>query len=196
MPAIFGFSGEFILPLVVFAFWVIMQIFGKGERSSLPGPAPNRAPRRAPAPGPRPAPAPLQRPVAAEAPRKRPASDFDPPAWARRPSMRDEVIVLESTDRTVVVPPRGARPAPVTRRGGGAKPAAPRPVERAAPFSVFESVKTETSGDPPAVREERSRGPLISVPLLRSPEGLRQAMIINEIFQPPLSLRGPRSPRR
>jgi hypothetical protein len=171
---------KLIIPALFLLAWALNQVLNKEAPAPPAGPLPRRPPGGLP-----PAPMPGQRP----APREVIWQETAPPPPRREPMAGpDEIIILGSETRP-------ARPAPVVpvrrRRPRSAPPAPPKP----------EPPKPTLATDRPAAPIIPPPSPATVDPALAairqaltSPARLRQAFLLREILDRPLTLRRPRLP--
>jgi hypothetical protein len=184
---------KLLFPAFFLVLWALNQLLNK-EGTPQPQPRPGGL-------GPRPggalppAPRPAERPRTAAAGPARPA-----PARVGPPGRDDDIVILRSES---VRPAPGAR----TNRGRAARAGKPKAAAEVVPRQTDGRSLTTVAPSvaPSAAAAPASQGTLlIGVPArltgqdirraLGSLDRVREAILINEVLQPPVSRRGPRRP--
>lgn len=185
---------KLIIPALFLVIWAVNQLLGKEEVTAPPrgqpiGPRPGGLP---PAPRP-PASASQQVPQGsaqpaspAQPPRPKPASFANP----------EEIFVIRADAEPNPRPAPRPAPAPA-RRQPRPKPSKRAPEPTAPKWLTPLPTSLETT---PLSVQAPSAGPATSLTtavhplaeLVRSPDRLREALILNEVLGPPRALRGPR----
>ena len=202
-----------ILPISFVAIWALTALFNRESKGF-----PARPPGAPPSPGPRPG-DPTMRwgPPSAQSPglRRVPIGDDDiliiqnDPSRPARPSPARPGQVGGArrplkTRTASPPPPRKVEPTVGRAKLGGVSQIVnqqlARPVELT-PLTTIAPMVTSTNSDlsnAPSAPSKTSAVVTTStlIPLMNDPLRLREAFIVNELFQPPLALRGRRSHRR
>jgi hypothetical protein len=193
---------KLLIPAVFLVFWALNQLFGREDaaagRTAPPGPRPGGLP---PAPRTR---SPERQPTASDWSGGR---TFDipprPTTTATTTLPPEEVLVIGGEPRRPGSA-RGRTQAGGRRGGRGKGPAPPQAGESAAPRSLVEPLVQSLAISPltptptPAAPESPAFAPtwtaqslLEMAQSLRSPERLREALLVSEILGPPKARRAP-----
>ena len=171
---------KIILPLILLVFWALSQILGREVRQP-----PRPVPRGLPGGGP---------------PRE-PLQSLWPPEPARGPANKaPDILILDEPARR----PRSAaaasleRSAPSVRPRRAARKAAQAPAVTSVPERSLARIELAplTAPSEPATKKEATVGDFTDTMAtavregLQSPQRVREALVLSEVLQPPLALRG------
>jgi hypothetical protein len=167
---------KLIIPALFLIAWALNQVLNKEAQQPPAGPLPRRPPGGLP-----PAPMPGQRP----APREVIWQESPPPPPRREPMAGpDEIIILGSETKPL-------RPSPAVpvrrRRSRSAPPAPPKPEP---PRPAISAARPPAPPPPPPIAVLVFPSLAKVREALSSPARLREAILLREIFDKPLALRG------
>ncbi len=200
---------KLVVPAIFFILWAVNQLFNKekaaarGAVSPIFGPRPGGLPP-APRPGERGRP---------QSPPYRDVTYEQAPALGRRPNpgsgrQADDLLVIRDERRPTPAQsakPRGARPqAPPTnpaRSGRGSSQAGRNPAGAGkappAPPAYVSVTPTALMSDLPSKISDQGPMPFTQLrDSLTNPQRVREAFLLNELIQPPVSMRRGTTPRR